>query len=101
MELGETLEQTARRELHEETGLVADDLRLIDVFSGPEFSLEYANGDQAYVVGATYLAGSVHGEPQPDGYEGKELRYFPPAKLPAYLNDFNRRLLARCWDHLT
>jgi ADP-ribose pyrophosphatase YjhB (NUDIX family) len=101
MELGETLEETARRELNEETGVVAEDLTLIDVFSGPEFFLEYANGDQAYVVGATYLAGRVHGTLRPDGRESTELQYFPPTELPPELNDFNRQLLTRCWDHLT
>lgn len=100
MDLGETLEETARRELREETGLVAGELVLLDVYSGPEFFLRYANGDQAYVVGATYLARSVSGEPEPDGIEGTELRYFAPADWPAVLNDYNRHVLDRCRDKL-
>lgn len=100
MDLGETLEDTARRELLEETGLVAGELALLDVYSGPEFFLEYPSGDQAYVVGATFLARQVQGDACPDGVEGVELRYFPTAALPAGLNAYNRRLLDRCLARL-
>ena len=37
MELGESIKQTANRELYEETGLKAKNLELVDVFSGKEF----------------------------------------------------------------
>lgn len=100
MELGETLEQTARRELREETGLTAGELTLLDVYSGPEFFLRYANGDEVYVVGATYLATSVGGEAGADGVEGTELRYFPLTDLPEAMSGYNRRLLDRCRDRL-
>jgi hypothetical protein len=40
---------------------------LQDVRSGPEQYVEYTNGDQAYPVGATYLARSVDGDARPDG----------------------------------
>jgi len=47
LELGETLEEAARRELREETGLTAGELDLLDVYSGPEFFLRYTNGGEA------------------------------------------------------
>jgi len=100
MELGETLEQTARRELREETGLTAGELTLLDVYSGPEFFLRYANGDEVYVVGATYHATSVEGEAGADGVEGTELRYFLLTDLPKAMSRYNRRLLDRCRDRL-
>lgn len=101
MDLGESLEQTARRELREETGLVAGELELLDVYSGPEFFLRFPNGDQAYIVGATFLARSVTGVPEPDGIEGTELRYFAAEEWPTVLNDYNRNLVNRCRDKLT
>lgn len=37
MELGESLMDTARREVLEETGLIIGCLELIDIFSGPDY----------------------------------------------------------------
>lgn len=44
MELYETIEETAIRELKEETGICADELELVTVLSGKEFYYEYPNG---------------------------------------------------------
>ena len=97
IEPGESLEEAARRELLEETGLVAGELRLLDVYSGPEFFHQYPNGDQAYVVGATFLAEGLDDQtPLPDGGESSELGYFALPWLPADVSPYNRRLLDRC-----
>jgi 8-oxo-dGTP pyrophosphatase MutT (NUDIX family) len=97
LELGESLEDAARRELLEETGLVAGELRLLDVYSGPEFFLRYPNGDQAYVVGATFSAGVIDGQvPEPDGREVDQLGFFALSALPSGMSRFNRTLIRRC-----
>lgn len=101
LELGETLEDTARRELFEETNLVAGRLTPLDSYSGPEFFIRHANGDQAYIVGTTFLAHDVTGELRIDGEESLELRYFPPDAWPDGLNAYNRRLLDRCLRAMT
>jgi 8-oxo-dGTP pyrophosphatase MutT (NUDIX family) len=61
MEPGETLEETARRELKEETGLDAAALQLLGVFSGPRYYYRYPNGDEVYNVIALYRARQVSG----------------------------------------
>jgi ADP-ribose pyrophosphatase YjhB (NUDIX family) len=96
MELGETLEETAQRELQEETGLIAHDLHLLDLYSGPEWFLQYPNGDQAYIVGATFLATHAEGEARPDGIECSEVTYFATTALPLAMDAYNRRLIDRC-----
>lgn len=92
---GETLEQTARRELFEETGLTVGTLALLDVYSGPDLVVRYPDGNAAYVVGATYGAVEVTGVPTVDGVESTALAWFRPDDLPAQVNAFNRTVLAR------
>lgn len=82
MEPGETVEETARREMKEETGLEAGSIRLFGVFSGPELFYEYPNGDQVYNVTVVYLCREAHGEATADGQESSELHYFPLEQLP-------------------
>ncbi|WP_240670619.1 NUDIX hydrolase [Actinoplanes solisilvae] len=94
VELGESFEDAARRELFDESGLTAGSLRQLDVYSGPDFRLTYPNGDQAYVVGVTFLAGSVVGIAVPDGEEGFELGWFDPDHLPV-LSGYNALLTTR------
>ncbi len=63
-EPGESLEQAARRELLEETGLAAGDLALVDVYSGSEFVVRYPDGYAVYVVGATFETSDIARHPQ-------------------------------------
>jgi len=81
LERGETLEETARRELYEETGLTADGLALLGVFSGPEFFIEYPNGDQLHSVIVLYQA-EAHGELCMADGESLMLAYYPLDALP-------------------
>ena len=83
MELGETVEETARREVLEETGLSVGNLELFGVFSTGEL-LEFPSGDQAQIVTVSYLTDKVSGTLQADA-EGLELRYFPLNALPENL----------------
>lgn len=53
MEVGESLEETAKRELFEETGLTADTLELLGIASGRETFYPKRN---AYYVTAVYRA---------------------------------------------
>ena len=82
LELGETLEQTATRELKEETGLAAEKFTLLHLFSGKDFYFKYPNGDELYSVVAIYLAEGVSGELKISDGESLELRFFGKDDLP-------------------
>lgn len=59
--MGETLEQVAKRELFEETGLVAIKLELFNIYSGEKFYYQYPHGDEVYNVVAAYICKDYEG----------------------------------------
>ena len=82
MELGESLEETAARELWEEAGLQAERFELLDILSGKELFFRYPNGDEIYTVIALYKAVGVSGELRINDDESRCLKYFPVDALP-------------------
>ncbi|MBO5555706.1 MAG: NUDIX hydrolase [Oscillospiraceae bacterium] len=94
MELAESTEDTARRELWEETGLQAGKLRLIGVYSGPDALCRAANGDEWYVVNVAYAADDVQGEPRVNDEESAALGWFFPEEMPETLVSSHKKILA-------
>jgi 8-oxo-dGTP pyrophosphatase MutT (NUDIX family) len=80
-ELGDSLLDTAQRELLEETGLTASSWTFVTMLSGKEFFYTYPNGDQIYNVSAVYVAREISGDLCSD-HEGLELRWFETNDLP-------------------
>jgi 8-oxo-dGTP pyrophosphatase MutT (NUDIX family) len=62
MDLGEHLEETALREVYEETGLQVKDLELFGVFSGEELHYVYPHRDEVYIVDTVYKTSMYTGE---------------------------------------
>lgn len=86
MELGETTEETARRELLEETGLEAGELTFFGVFSGKELYYRYPSGDEVYNVCIVYLTRDVHGAVSFIDGEHYECKYFELEQLPGNIS---------------
>lgn len=81
-ELGETLQETAARELYEETGLQSKNFKLLTVLSGKDFYFKYPNGDELYSVVSLFLADGVTGNLHINDDESNELKYFSLNELP-------------------
>lgn len=82
LEIGETLEETAKRELKEETNLDCDNFTLLNVFSGNDFYFKYPNGDELYSVIALYLADEFKGSLKITDDESIDLSFFSKSELP-------------------
>ncbi|MGE7111518.1 NUDIX hydrolase [Lysinibacillus sp. NPDC047702] len=100
MELNETLEEVASRELHEETGLVANEFELIGVFSGPDYYFQYPNGDETYTVIHLYLAKHVNGVLEMKDGESLNLTYFSRKELPDNIEKRTKAILENLGDKL-
>ncbi|MBJ6107717.1 NUDIX domain-containing protein [Hymenobacter sp. BT523] len=101
VEVDEDPKQAAIREMEEETGCQVEVDELLGVYGGPNFRVNYQNGDEVAYVMTVYAARIVAGTPRPDGEETFEARFFTYADtlslatgewLPEVLKDvFGRR----------
>lgn len=80
IELGETPEMAAVRELKEETGLDVEIRRMIGVYT--DCNMEYPNGDKAHSISIVYELKVIGGEIRCDGDETLELKFFPLNDMP-------------------
>lgn len=95
MEIGETVEAAAKRELLEETGLTAENAELMTVLSGKEYFYTYPNGDQVDTVIILYRMTGISGQLHIADSESKVLKYFPKDQLPAPLEARSKIMFQR------
>lgn len=86
LEPGESMEEVARRELFEETGLKAKELKLLDIYSGQELYYKYPHGDEVYNVIAAYVCEKFKGVMKPEESEVSEIRFFKLDEIPININ---------------
>lgn len=86
MEIGESLAETARREVLEETGLKLEEITWLSLFSGQELIYEYPNGDVVVNVVAVYISKQFSGKIMTAEEEGYEVRFFKLSELPKDLS---------------
>ena len=97
MELYETIEETAIRELKEETGICADELQLVTVLSGKDFYFEYPNGDKMCTVIVLFKVLHYNGTIKVSDNESKVLKFFPLTNLPV-MESRAERIIQRILD---
>jgi len=79
LEMNETYEEAALREIREETGLEVKLESFLGIFHN--HNMEWSNGDKAHVISAMYTASIISGVPRIDE-ESYELRFFWKDELP-------------------
>ncbi len=89
VELLERVEDAAKREFFEETGLTAHKLELFGVFSGVNMHHIYPNGDEVSNVDIVFLCREFSGELTIDGDEVLDLAWFLPDQLPEAIAPMN------------
>ncbi len=86
VELDEVVEEAAKRELFEETGLVANKLELFGVFSGKEYHYIYPNGDEVSNIDHVYICKDFSGELKIQESEVLDQRFFALEDIPENLS---------------
>ena len=83
MELYETIEETAIRELKEEADISADELELVTILSGKEYYFEYPNGDKMCTVIVLFKVLNYTGDIKIADSESIQLKFFSLDNLPS------------------
>lgn len=82
-EIGQSVDDLARQELLEETGLTALGLVPVGFSSHPQDDrIAYPNGDVLHAFAMIFHCTEWTGEPRPDGHESLDVAWFPQDALP-------------------
>ena len=83
MELGETFEEAARREVFEEVNLTVNKLEVFNVYSGESLHYIYPNGHEVYIATCIYICkNDFSGELKLDPVETKDAKFYSLKNLP-------------------
>ena len=93
LDLHETIEECAKRELFEETGLVAEDLEFFKIYTGEATKYTYANGDVIYGIDVVYIVRKYHGELKPQKEEVNSLNFVKLEDIKGKVNSRNLQII--------
>ena len=91
IELEESAEETARREVFEKTGIRIGQLELVNVFSGKNHFVKLQNGEEFFPVTITYISTDIKNyPPYIPSNESNEIGFFDLKALPENLSPIIR-----------
>jgi ADP-ribose pyrophosphatase YjhB (NUDIX family) len=85
LELGETFEETVRREVREETNLTIQNVNLFGIYSGKNGFAKYGNGDKVFSVQIIFYVEDYEGNLQ-SNKESREMVFLHKNEIPGNLN---------------
>ena len=100
MELGESFEETAKRELKEETNLEIIQFEMLKILSGKNTYREYPNGDKLYDITAIFVITDYNGILKINDDESKKLEWFSIDNLPQNITAHTKNYLEKYGDIL-
>lgn len=80
-DIGETITQTAVREVKEETGLDIEIIRLTGTYTNPHHVMAYDDGEVRQQFSLCFEGRVVGGEAREDGVETKAVQWVDPSRL--------------------
>lgn len=95
VELDEVVEDAAKRELFEETGLIAEKLELFGVFSGKDTHYVYPNGDEVSNIDIVFLCKKYSGNLKCQKGEVDALKFFSVDEIPENISQPLRGVLTK------
>ena len=93
IDLKESAEEAAIRELKEETGLIATELEFFKLYSGEITYYKYFNGDEIYGVDAVYICRKYQGKIIPQQEEVKGLKFYRLDNMPDKMSPRNKQII--------
>ena len=93
IDIGEEVEAAAKRELLEESGIIADELKLFNIYSGEITKYQYFNEDIIYGIDIVYLCYKFHGELKAQPEEVSELRFMKLDDIKGKLSPRNIQII--------
>ncbi|MEH7380620.1 NUDIX domain-containing protein [Bacillus sp. JJ1533] len=101
IEIGETAEETCRRELLEETGITIGTLQLIGVFSGKDYYTKLPNGDEYYPINLAFVTEDIlSGDLKPDDIEIQKAQFLEWSAFPKDLSLRDRQIFQSFIENL-
>lgn len=80
-EIGESITDTAVREVREETGLDVEVVRLTGTYTNPNHVMAYDDGEVRQQFSLCFVANLVGGTPREDGVETKQVKWVEPDEI--------------------
>ncbi len=100
IDLKESAEDAAARELKEETGLIANKLEFFKLYSGEITHYVYFNGDEIYGLDVVYICRDYSGELRPQLEEVKKLAFHNLNNMPEKMSIRNKQIVKDFLKHL-